>query len=147
LFDLFVVSAVFVLTVPEGSRFGISGIRQCRSLFFTQFPKPFFEEPPFRFQPRERQGALVGRTGLGSPVQPPAQIPPGRVREVVVGQLTARENGINQRQTGRRSIAHRYCHGAIQLYDRRRFSARQEAVKRDDLRLSGGFGRENNLDC
>jgi hypothetical protein len=48
--------------------------------------------------------------------------------QVVIDQLLAREDGINQRQTRFRPIAHRHGHGAIQLDHWRRLDARQQIV-------------------
>lgn len=48
----------------------------------------------------------------------PAQIRVRRMREVVLGEIAAGENPLDQRKPGGRPIAHGDGHGAIELDDR-----------------------------
>ena len=57
-----------------------------------------------------------------------------RVRQVVIGQIAVREDGVDQGQTHRRTVAHRHGHGAIQRNHRRRRDLRESVVQADDLR-------------
>ena len=77
-----------------------------------------FEEPPLGLLIRERQGALVGGPGFFVSSQPSQQFAARRVRELIVGQLPAREDRVDEREAGRRAIAHGHGGGAIQFHDR-----------------------------
>ena len=63
-----------------------------------------------------------------------AQIGSRRMREVVLVEIAAGEDRIDDRQPRRRTVAHRDRRGAIQLDDRRRIGAQQHVVQADDLR-------------
>ena len=103
----------------------------CRSA--RQVRDPLFEEPPLGLLPGERDRALVRRAGIVGHAEPPAQVGPGRVREVVIVKIAAREDRIDQRQTGSGAVAHRDRDGAVQLDHRRRVRAQQHVVEADDL--------------
>ena len=60
--------------------------------------------------------------------------------EMILGEVAALEQRVDEREPGRRSVAHRDGHGAIQLDDGRRLEPQQEVVPGDDLRPVRGGG-------
>ena len=62
----------------------------------------------------------------------------GRVGQVIVGQVAAGQDRVDQRQAGRRAVAHGDGDGAVELDHRRRRQPQQHVVERDDL---GPVGR------
>lgn len=62
----------------------------------AQLTQPAFEKPPFRLLLRKGEGLLVGGAGFIHPAQPPAQLRPRRMRQVIAGQFATRQDGINQ---------------------------------------------------
>src|SRR3954471_15202065 len=85
------------------------------TLSHRQVTYPFLEEPALWFLPGKRQCALERRPRVGDPSQPPAQLGTRRMGEAVVAQIAAIENRVDERQSGRRTVAHRDGDGAIQL--------------------------------
>ena len=61
------------------------------------------EKPPLRLLPREGEGALVGRAGVVVPSEPAAEIGARGMGEVIVRQIAAREDRIDQREPGSRA--------------------------------------------
>ena len=72
--------------------------------------------------------------------QPPAEIRARRVRQVVIVEIAAREDRVDEGKAGCRAVAHRHRHGAIQLDHGRWFDAQQHVVKSDDLAPVRGIG-------
>ena len=104
--------------------------------------QPPLEKPPLRLLPREREGALVRGAGVRRSPEPPAQLRARGVRETVVQQIAALEDGVDERQTRRRAVAHRHRDRAVQLDHRGGVRSRQHVVEADDLRPVGrGGGR------
>ena len=68
-------------------------------------------------------------TRVDSTPKAAAQVGARRVRQVVVLELAARQDAVDQREARRRTVAHRDGHRAIQLDDRRRVRARQHVVQ------------------
>src|SRR2546423_163304 len=58
--------------------------------------------------------------------------------KVVVGQIAAGEDRVDQLQTGGGTIAHRDGDGAVQLDDRRGLGAQEQIIKSSDLAPIGG---------
>src|SRR2546426_4710379 len=63
---------------------------------FRSPPNPSLEKPPLRVLLCEAEGPLVGRPGLGRSPQAPAQIRPCRVRQVVVCEIAACQDSVDQ---------------------------------------------------
>ena len=84
---------------------------------FAQTP---LEEASLGLLAGERERASVGGARLVRAAEPAAEIGPRRVRQVVVGELAAREDRVDQREPRLRPVAHRDRHRAVQLDDRRR---------------------------
>src|SRR5580704_17308739 len=61
-----------------------------------QFAQPSLEEASLRPLSREGESPLVGGPGLGGSPEPPAQLRPRRVGQVIVGQLAAGEDRVDQ---------------------------------------------------
>ena len=62
---------------------------------------------------------FVSRRGVPRPVQPPQQIGPGGVQQVVSRQPPGTVDLVDQPQPGSRSLGHGYRHGPVELYDGR----------------------------
>ena len=60
-----------------------------------QFGQPPLEKTPFRFLLRESKGSLVGGAGFHRSPQPPAEVRPRRMREVVVSEIALRQNSLD----------------------------------------------------
>ncbi len=83
------------------------------------------------------QSHTIGAASLVDARQPPQQVGTGGVAQVVVAQFAARQQLVHQPQAGRRAVAHRHGHRAIQFHHRRRSQAQQHVVEPDDLRPVG----------
>src|SRR5262245_22265767 len=75
------------------------------------------QESPLRFLPDEAEGPLIGGAGFLDLPQPPAKIRARRMRQVVVGQIAAREDRVDQFEAGSGTVPHGDRHGAIQFND------------------------------
>ena len=64
------------------------------------------------------------------------------MRQVVVLQIAASQDGVDELETGRRAVAHSHRHRAIQLDYRRRVGAQQDVVESDDLAPVRGVGSD-----
>ncbi len=80
------------------------------------------------------------RHGLARFDPAPAQVGPGRMRQVVAGQLASREEGIDQFHAVLGTVAHRHRRRPIQLDHGRRLHLEEQVVKGDDLAPIGGSG-------
>ena len=102
--------------------------------FSTQLAKPPFEEPPFRFLLGKRQCLFVGKSSLSGPAKPAAHLRPSGMREVVLYQIAASEQRVDEGQPRLWAVAHGNSHGAVQLDHGRGFGSGQHAIQRHDLR-------------
>ena len=59
------------------------------------------------------------------------------MRETIIRQFTARENGIDERQARGGTVAHRHRHRAVQFDHRGRLKLRKQIIQADDLRPVG----------
>ena len=107
-----------------------------------QLGQPTLQKPPLRHLFSETEGSLVRGSGFLQSSQPTAEVRPGRMREVVIREIAAFHDGVDQREPRRRTIAHRHRHCAVQLNNGRRLRSRQQVVQRDDLApvCSGSVG-------
>ena len=95
---------------------------------------PPCEEAPLGLLLGKVERAFVECSGFSHSSQSPAQVGPRRVSEVVVGEVAAIQDILDQDQPGLRSVSHRNRHGAVQLDHGRRDQAYQQVVEADDLR-------------
>src|SRR3954468_21675934 len=116
---------------------------QPSTLSHREVTYPFLKEPALWFLAGKRQCALERHPRVGDSSQPPAQLGTRRMREAVVAQIAAIEDRVDERQSGRRTVAHRDGDGAIQLDHRRRVRSQQHLIEAGDLRPVGlgGAGR------
>src|SRR5262245_10796925 len=80
-----------------------------------QFAQPSLNKPLFRLLLRETQGPLIGHTGILRSSQSPAEIGSRRMSQVIFLQIPARENGVDQGKSDRRTVAHGNGDGTVQL--------------------------------
>src|SRR5688572_27860634 len=109
---------------------------QGTSLTYTgsaKFAEPPFETLALRLLTREAEGPLVGRAGFNGPSQPPAEIRPRRMSEVIRGQIATCQERVDQGQTRQGPVPHRDGGGAVQLDHGRRLRAGEHVVQPDDL--------------
>lgn len=71
-----------------------------------QFAKPPLEKPAFRGLPGQLERPLVGLSRVFGVTEAPAQVGPGRVREVVIIQITGRKQGIDKHQAFGGTVTH-----------------------------------------
>ena len=67
---------------------------------------------------RESQSAFVRGCGFPCSSDPPEQLGPGRVGQVVVGKITAFQNLVDEGEARGRAIPHSHRRGAIQFDNR-----------------------------
>ena len=103
--------------------------------------QPALQEPALGLLPRQGERPRVRRARVGDSSKPTAQVGSRRVREVVLVEIAAGENRVDDREPRRRTVAHGHRRGAVQLDDRRRIGAQQHVVQADDLRPVRGGGR------
>ena len=94
---------------------------------------------------RESQGSLVGGPGFFNSAQSSQQFAPRRVSELIISQIAAREDRVDERKARRRAVTHRDGGGTIQLDNRRGVGPNKNVVEAHDLRPIGrvrrcGFG-------
>ena len=107
----------------------------------SEVRESFHQEPPLRLLLRKPQGPLVGRPRVVPSFQPAEQVGVRGVGKVVVGEVAAAEDGVDQGEPGRRPVPHGHGHGAVQLHDRRRVYRQQGVVQRHDLPPVRGLRR------
>src|SRR5262245_6331647 len=99
---------------PPFSRADRTEIDRGRKKYFSaQFGEAALEKTAFRLLAREGQGVAVGSCGVGILAQTAEQIGPGSVGKVVVGQIAAAEEGIDEREAGGGAVAHGDSDGAV----------------------------------
>src|SRR5574341_2551975 len=106
----------------------------------VQLAQPSLEKPPLRCLLRETQSPLVGHTGIRRSSQSPAEISPRRMSQVIVLEIAARQDGIDQGKSCRGAVAHRHCDSAIQFHYGRGLGPHQHVVEGNDLRPVRGGG-------
>src|SRR5262245_50102740 len=79
--------------------------------------QPVPEERSLSLLIGQRQGALVGGPGLFISTQSSQQLATCGVRELIVGEITAREDRIDERKASRWAIAHCHSGSAIEFYN------------------------------
>src|SRR5689334_102503 len=94
---------------------GQGRIRHAGNFFSAQLAQPFLEETFLRFGRDQGECPLVGGAGVSAASESPAQVSPRRMSEMVVPQLAARDQRIDERKPGGRSLVHRDCGGAVEL--------------------------------
>ncbi len=77
-----------------------------------------FEKPPLGLLLRERERALVGGARVADASKPATQICPCGMRQPVVDEIAAFENGVDERKAGSWSIPHGNGDRSVQLNDR-----------------------------
>jgi hypothetical protein len=74
----------------------------------SRFVQPSLDEPPLGLLPGQFEGTLVGGVRVGRSPQPSEEVGSRSVCQVVGVEITALKDGVNQRQTRRRPVAHRH---------------------------------------
>ena len=116
----------FVGLVERPERFSTSKLRHRTKLGAgrrfagasgVQFGEPALQESTLRSLPDEGRRTFVRCSCRRNVAQPPAHVRAGRMREVVVGEVAARENGVNRHESCCRAVPHRDGNGTVQLDD------------------------------
>src|SRR5712691_4419456 len=105
-----------------------------------QLGQPSLEKSPLRFLLGETQGLFVGGSSRRRAPESPAEIRPCRVRQVIVPEITAREDGVDEGKSRQRAVAHGHRRSAIQLYHGRWIGLQQQGIESDDLGPVRGGG-------
>src|SRR5689334_13745852 len=71
-----------------------------------ELSQPSLEKAPLRLLAREAERPLVGHSSIRGPPQAPTQVRPSGVRQVIIVQVAAREEGIDDREARRRAVPH-----------------------------------------
>ncbi len=108
--------------------------------FSSQLPNPLLRKLLLRFLLGQRPSFLIRRPGLSGPAQPAVHIRAGCMRQVVIGQFALRQDRVDLRQTGLRTVAHGNGYGAVEMHNRGRLDADQLVVERDNLTPVGRGG-------
>ena len=103
------------------------------NLLQLQFCQSLLDEPPLRPLRREGERFLVRHPRVSPSAKPAAQIGAGRMREMILVETAALEQGIDQRQPRLRPVAHRHGRGPVQLDHRRPLATQQHVVQSNDL--------------
>jgi hypothetical protein len=104
----------------------------CKCLIPQLFQTPL-EESAFGLLFGVFQGAAIGIFGVGGSAEATEEFGACGMGEVIVGQIAAGEDGVDEIEAGLWAIAHGDGDGAIELDDRRGFDAREKIVEGDDL--------------
>ena len=117
----------------------------------VQFCQTAFQEAALRSLPGEFERTLVGRHSFREATESATQISTRGVREIIFAQVAARKEGVDQRDSRRRAVAHSDGRGPVELHHGRIFDAQQHVVKSHDLPPVGrrggcGFGVDGG-DC
>src|SRR5687768_11235545 len=105
-----------------------------------QLLQPSLEKSSLRLLLREAERPFVGASCFGGSSQPPVEIRPRRVRQVIVRQIAPREDGIDKGKTRQRALVHRHRYSAVQLDHGRRIRPHQDIIESDDLGPIRGGG-------
>lgn len=70
------------VAVTDEEEIGVGGIP---TVSIRQFIQPFFQKPPFWFLLHEGQRTLVRGTGIGFPIEAPAEISPCGMGQMILG--------------------------------------------------------------
>lgn len=101
----------------------------------TQLPKPFREEPPLRLLARQLQGPPIGGPSLRCPSQPPAEVRPRRVGQVVPPKVAPVQDRVHEGKPRPRTVSHGHGRGPVQLHHGGRLRSQEDVVEPDDLGL------------
>ena len=101
---------------------------------------PAGEEAPLGGQRGQLQRALVGRGGLGAPSQPPQEIRPRGVEQVVAVERAVASERVDQVQPLRRAVRHRHRDRLVQRHHRAGLDAAELGVEQRDLAPVGRAG-------
>src|SRR6185437_8626470 len=89
-------------------------------LFLSQFAQAAFQKTLLRFLASESQGPFVGRAGIGVSRQAAEHLGTSGVSEMVVRQIAASEDAVDECEPDLGAIPHGNRDGTIQFDDRRR---------------------------
>ncbi len=109
-----------------------------RSGLTVELSQPLLEKPPFWLLACELERPFVGGARFSRPSQTTAQVGSRGVSQMVVRQFTTSQDVVDDRESGRRSVAHRNRGGTIQFDDWRRVDLELQIVQRNNL---GPVGR------
>src|SRR5690349_10826778 len=116
-------------------------------LFLRQIRDLPREKPPLRLVCRQSERGLVRRTCLRYPAESATQIRASRVCEVILAELRARQQVIDEMEALLRTFAHGDGHRAVELDDRRWLNRDQPVVEEHDLApVRGRSGRALGVD-
>src|SRR5262249_59386914 len=99
-----------------------------RALLLRQLRETALEQPALGLLPRQLDGAPVRHSRFLRLAELTVEFRPRRMRGAIVRELTAVEDGVDDRDAGRGTIARRDRHGAIQLDDGRRRQPEEDVV-------------------
>src|SRR3954462_12728845 len=100
----------FIGTLPIlNSRFGSRQIDRDSG----QFGNSSLQKAPLRFLLRQAERSLIGSAGVKRSPEAATEIGPRRMRKVVILQLAARKQAMDETQPRRWTIAHGQSDGAI----------------------------------
>src|SRR5258708_15272405 len=99
----------------------------------AEFAEPFFQVTYLWVGFRQRARPLVCGSCLVTASKPTEQVGACRMCEVVVPQLTACEERIDEHQPGRGPVVHRDGRGTVKLDDRRGLHRQQRCIHRANL--------------
>lgn len=97
-----------------------------------EFAQALLDEAPLRLLARQGQRRAVGLAGLAAATETAAEVGTRRVRQVVIGQFTSRQQRIDHGQPDLDAIAHGQGHGAVEFDHRRWRQVQQRVVEGDD---------------
>src|ERR1700691_3214135 len=103
-----------------------------------QFTESSLDKSSRGLLPRAAQGLLVGSYSLRHLSQSTAQVGLRRIREIVILEITAFQNRLNQLQPLRGAIAHCDRDGTIQLDYGRSIGSQKDIVETGNLSPVGG---------
>ena len=86
-----------------------------KNSFSVQFPKASLQKTALRFLFGELECSLIGLTSVGGSAEPPAEIGPGGMGQMVAGQVRTGEDRVDQLEARLRSVTHRHGHRTIQF--------------------------------
>ena len=84
----------------------------------SRLPQSAFQVAALGGVPHELDRPAVGKCGLVHPAEPPQQVGPRRVHQVVRLELAVAPNGLDHRQPSRRTVRHRNGDRPVELHDR-----------------------------
>lgn len=109
----------------------------------AQLIQALLQKAPLRLQLSQLQGVPIGVPRVVQTTEAAVEIGAGRVQQVIVVELSAGQQIVDQPQASFGPFAHGHRHRAVQFDHRRGADAQQHVVEPDDLRPVGlrGAGR------